>query len=69
MGTLAHGLVSLAGKGGGNVGGVTAAAVVATLTEGAGKVGAEPFTTAADTGSKSINKYIQAAKQILTQTC
>lgn len=56
VGALAQGLVSLAGRGGGSVGGLTATATAATaavaLTGGAGKAGAEPFTTAAETRIK-----------------
>lgn len=47
MGILAQGLVSLAGRGGGSMGGLTAAEV-AVLAGGAGKEGADPFTAAAD---------------------
>ena len=42
---MAQGLVSLAGNGGGKVGGLAAAV---TVTAGAGKAEAEPFTTALD---------------------
>lgn len=62
MGTLAQGLVSLAGRGGGSVGGITAAAAAA-LTGGARKAGAEPFTKAANMGIKPINKKCISSKK------